>query len=115
MSTLLLSHKACLDHVTPPGHPERPDRLRAVEEALSHERFQFLARDQAPEGDLDLVTLCHNEHYVTELLHIAPTSGLVYIEGDPLMSPGKWEALMSGVGGAVAAAEAVMASEHLNA
>ena len=35
MSTLLLSHKACLDHVTPPGHPERPDRLRAVEEALS--------------------------------------------------------------------------------
>ena len=52
MSTLLLSHKACLDHVTPPGHPERPDRLRAVEEALSHERFQFLVRDQAPEGDL---------------------------------------------------------------
>jgi len=75
MSTLLLSHKACLDHVTPPGHPERPDRLRAVEEALSHERFQFLAREEAPEGDLDLVTLCHNEHYVTELRHIAPTSG----------------------------------------
>ena len=42
MSTLLLSHKACLDHVTPPGHPERPDRLRAVEEALSHERFHSL-------------------------------------------------------------------------
>ena len=48
MSTLLLSHKACLDHVTPPGHPERPDRLRAVEEALAVERFQFLARDLAP-------------------------------------------------------------------
>ena len=28
--TLLLTHTACLDHVTPPGHPERPDRLRAV-------------------------------------------------------------------------------------
>ena len=81
MSTLLLSHKACLDHVTPPGHPERSDRLRAVEEALSNERFQFLVRDQAPEGDLDLVTLCHNEHYVTELRHIAPTSGQVYVDG----------------------------------
>jgi acetoin utilization deacetylase AcuC-like enzyme len=32
--TLLLTHTACLDHVTPPGHPERPDRLRAVAEVL---------------------------------------------------------------------------------
>src|SRR4051812_8164574 len=115
MSTLLLSHKACLDHVTPPGHPERPDRLRAVEEALSHERFQFLVRDQAPEGDLDLVTLCHNEDYVTELRHIAPTSGQVYVDGDTSMSPGTWEAVMRGVGGAVAATESVMAGEHRNA
>ncbi|MDN4988413.1 histone deacetylase family protein [Bradyrhizobium arachidis] len=115
MSTLLLSHKACLDHVTPPGHPERPDRLRAVEEALSVERFQFLARDLAPEGDLDLVTLCHNEHYVTELRHIAPTSGQVYLDGDTSMSPGTWEAVMRGVGGAVAATEAVMNGEHRNA
>lgn len=115
MSTLLLSHKACLDHVTPPGHPERPDRLRAVEEALSVERFQFLARDLAPEGDLDLVTLCHNEDYVTELRHIAPTSGQVYLDGDTSMSPGTWEAVMRGVGGAVAATEAVMNGEHRNA
>jgi len=28
MSTLLITHPACLDHLTPPGHPERPDRLR---------------------------------------------------------------------------------------
>jgi acetoin utilization deacetylase AcuC-like enzyme len=115
MSTLLLSHKACLDHVTPPGHPERPDRLRAVEEALAVERFQFLARDLAPEGDLDLVTLCHNEDYVTELRHVAPTSGQIYIDGDTSMSPGTWEAVMRGVGGAVAATEAVMNGEHRNA
>ena len=115
MSTLLLSHKACLDHVTPPGHPERPDRLRAVEEALAEERFQFLVRDQAPEGDLDLVMLCHNEHYVTELRHVAPSNGLVYIDGDTSMSPGTWEAVMRGVGGAVAATEAVMAGQHRNA
>ena len=34
MTTLLLSHPACLDHATPAGHPERADRLRAVKEAL---------------------------------------------------------------------------------
>ena len=34
MSTLYITHPACLDHLTPLGHPERPDRLRAVEAAL---------------------------------------------------------------------------------
>jgi len=115
MSTLFLTHSACFDHATPPGHPERADRLRAVEEALSHERFQFLVRDTAPEGDLDRVMLCHNEHYVTELRHIAPTSGTVYIDGDTLMSPGTWEAAMRGVGGAVAATDAIMSGLHNNA
>ena len=28
MATLLITHPACLQHLTPPGHPERPDRLR---------------------------------------------------------------------------------------
>ena len=115
MTTLLLTHPACLDHVTPPGHPERPDRLRAVDEVLVADRFKALTRGEAPEGNLDLVTLCHNEHYVTELRHIAPTSGMVYIDGDTSMSPGTWEAVMRGVGGAVAATDAVMTGQHPNA
>jgi acetoin utilization deacetylase AcuC-like enzyme len=115
MTTLLLTHPACLDHVTPPGHPECADRLRAVNEVLSEARFDVLARGEAPEGDLDLVTLCHNEHYVTELRHVAPTSGMVYVDGDTSMSPGTWEAVMRGVGGAVAATDAVMSGKHPNA
>jgi len=64
-------------------------------------RFDVLARGEAPEGDLDLVTLCHNEHYVTELRHIAPTSGMVYVDGDTSMSPAPGKRCMRGVGGAV--------------
>src|SRR6478752_160349 len=33
--TLLLTHPACLDHLTSPGHPERPDRLRGVAGAVA--------------------------------------------------------------------------------
>ena len=113
--TLLLTHKACLDHLTPPGHPERPDRLRAVEQVLAQDKFNALVRDLAPEGNLDQVTLCHGEHYVTELRHIAPTSGMIYIDGDTSMSPGTWEAVMRGVGGAVTATDAVMSGKHPNA
>jgi acetoin utilization deacetylase AcuC-like enzyme len=115
MTTLLLSHPACLNHATPEGHPERADRLRAVKEALSDQRFNALVRGEAPEGSLDLVTLCHNEHYVTELRHIAPDKGVIFIDSDTSMSPGTWEAVMRGVGGAVAATEAVMNGEHNNA
>jgi acetoin utilization deacetylase AcuC-like enzyme len=113
--TLLLTHTACLDHVTPPGHPERPDRLRAVAEVLGEERFKPLTRGDAPEGSLDSVTLCHGEHYVGELRHISPQSGMIYIDGDTSMSPGTWEAVMRGVGGAVAATDAVMSGTHQNA
>ena len=113
--TLLLSHPASLDHLTPPGHPERPDRIRAVEQVLGEASFDRLVRETAPEGSLDQVLLCHYEHYVEELRHIAPSSGLVYLDGDTSMSPGTWEAVMRGVGGAVAATDAVMAGTHHNA
>jgi acetoin utilization deacetylase AcuC-like enzyme len=115
MSTLLLTHPACLNHLTPPGHPERPDRLRAINQVLGEERFNPLVRGEAPEGDLDSVALCHGEHYIGELRHVAPTSGLVYIDGDTSMSPGTWEAVMRGVGGAVAATDAIMTGQHNNA
>jgi acetoin utilization deacetylase AcuC-like enzyme len=115
MTTLLLSHPACLDHLTPPGHPERPDRLRAVNQILAEPRFDPLVRVEAPEGSLDDVTLCHSEAYVTELRSVAPSSGMVYIDGDTSMSPGTWEAVMRGVGGAVAATDAVMSGKHNNA
>jgi acetoin utilization deacetylase AcuC-like enzyme len=113
--TLLLTHPAFLDHETPPGHPERADRLRAVNQVLARESYARLERGEAPIGDLDLVTLCHNEHYVEELRHIAPASGIAYIDGDTSMSPGTWEAVMRGVGGAVAATDAVMSGTHHNA
>ncbi|MEA2894615.1 MAG: hypothetical protein QOJ84_230 [Bradyrhizobium sp.] len=115
MTTLLLTHRASLDHLTPPGHPERPDRIRAVDQVLSESRFDKLVREEAPEGTLDLVRLCHDEHYVEELQRIAPDKGLIYLDGDTSMSPGTWEAVMRGVGGAVAATDAVMSGKADNA
>lgn len=115
MTTLVLSHPASLDHLTPPGHPERPDRIRAVNQVLAEDRFKHLVRGEAPEGSLDSVALCHNEYYIEELRHIAPSEGLVYLDGDTSMSPGTWEAVMRGVGGAIAATEAVINGSATNA
>jgi len=48
--TLLITHPACLEHLTPPGHPERPERLRVIERVLEHEKFMFLLREQCQNG-----------------------------------------------------------------
>src|SRR3984893_9171800 len=115
MTTLLLTHPASLDHLTPPGHPERPDRIRAVNQILAEERFDRLVRGEAPEGSLESVTLCHNAHYVSDLRHTGQSRVLRPRDGATSMSPGTWEAAMRGVGGAIAATDAVMSGTHGNA
>ena len=67
MSTLLITHPACLQHLTPLGHPERPDRLRAVEQALEAERFQSLARVEAPTAPFEVIALCHPMDYIVQI------------------------------------------------
>ena len=82
MSTLLITHPACLDHLTPAGHPERPDRLRAIDRALGHERFRALVRVEAPAASLETIALCHPMNYVTAVRDASPKEGLLGLDAD---------------------------------
>ncbi|MET0531531.1 MAG: histone deacetylase family protein [Microvirga sp.] len=113
MSTLYISHPASLDHQTPLGHPERPDRILAIERALEKERFTALIRDLAPIAEMESLTLAHPEEHVVRLRDISPREGLVRIDEDTVMSPGTYEAALRGAGGAVKAVDEVMAG-HMN-
>ena len=115
MSTLLLTHPACLDHLTPAGHPERPDRLRAIDEALADERFQLLAREQAPRAPLEVVALAHPMDYIEAIRSASPAEGLVHIDADTSMSPGSFEAALRAAGGAMHAVDEVMNQKTGNA
>ncbi|MGA9280972.1 MAG: histone deacetylase family protein [Pseudolabrys sp.] len=115
MSTLLLSHPACLNHLTPSGHPERPDRLRAIEQVLEDEKFQSLARVEAPRGAVDVIALCHPMEYVDAIQDASPAEGLVRLDADTAMSPGSYEAALRAVGGATLAVDEVMAGKAANA
>ncbi len=115
MTTLYLGHPAALDHQMPLGHPERPDRIRAIERALEHERFATLVREQAPLGDFDRVALAHPEAYIAQLQSAAPREGMVRIDEDTVMSPGTLEAALRGAGGAVRAVDEVMQGHVANA
>ena len=115
MTTLLISHPSSLRHVTPPGHPERADRMRAVEQALEDERFALLQRVEAPEGTLAQVELCHPAAYAQAISEASPQEGLVQIDADTIMSPGTLAAVLHGVGGAVHAVDEVMSGHVSNA
>jgi acetoin utilization deacetylase AcuC-like enzyme len=115
MATLYVTHRACLDHVTPNGHPERPDRLRAIEQTFEAETFQNLAREQAPLGTKEQIALCHPMDYIDGIESASPDAGLVRLDADTSMSPGSYEAALRCVGGGVLAVDEVMAGRAKNA
>jgi acetoin utilization deacetylase AcuC-like enzyme len=115
MPTLLLSHSACLNHQPPAGHPERPDRLRAIEHALEDEKFSALVRESAPLAPLEAVTSCHPLDYAQAIQEASPEDGLIRLDADTSMSPGTLEAALRCVGGALKAVDEVMTSQVSNA
>jgi acetoin utilization deacetylase AcuC-like enzyme len=115
MSTLLITHPACLGHETPAGHPERADRLRAIERALEAEKFQSLLRVNAPAAALETIALCHPMEYVEEVRDATPREGMVRLDADTSMSSGSFEAALRAVGGAVHAVDEVLTGSAGNA
>jgi acetoin utilization deacetylase AcuC-like enzyme len=115
MSTLLITHPACLNHLTPLGHPERPERLRAVEHALEAEKFQSLARVQAPTAPFEIIALCHPMDYIVQIREASPREGMVRLDADTSMSPGSFEAALRAVGGAIHAVDEVVTKKAANA
>ena len=114
MTTLYITHPACLNHLTPIGHPERPDRLRAIEAALSDEKFQFLSRVEAPMAPLEAIALCHPMEYIENLREAVPEQGMVRLDADTSVSSGSFEAALRAIGGAVHGVDAVMTGKAAN-
>ena len=109
MTVALFTHPAGLDHDTGPGHPECPDRLRAVLQALEHPDFVSLLREVSPEATVEQLERVHPPDYVRAILAIRPPVGdMVQLDGDTFMSHGSREAVLRACGGAVAAVDAVM-------
>jgi acetoin utilization deacetylase AcuC-like enzyme len=115
MTTLLVSQRNFESHVTPTGHPERPDRIRAVEEALAPEKFPALWRKDAPFGDLTLAELVHAPGYMKALATVRPAEGMAQIDEDTFISSGSLDAVATALGAGLTALEAVALGEVENA
>ncbi len=115
MTTLLVSQPNFADHVTPQGHPERAERIRSVDEALSHPRFDGLIRRNAVSGDLMLAELVHDASYMARLRDARPAEGIGQLDADTFISSSSMAAAAAGLGGALDALGAVLLGEVDNA
>jgi acetoin utilization deacetylase AcuC-like enzyme len=115
MTTLLLTHEACLAHDPGSHHPESPARLKAVLAALGEPAFAQLARREAPRATLEQIALVHPGDFAKRLLAVVPQQGHAAIDADTVLSPGSGEAALRAAGACIAAVDAVMKGEAQNA
>jgi acetoin utilization deacetylase AcuC-like enzyme len=116
MTTLIFSHPACLGHQPGPHHPESPQRLHAVLDALADPEFAVAERLDAPLGTREQILRVHDAGYVDAVEAAAPRQGYRALDaGDTIMSPGTWEAVLRCVGAACAAVDAVATGRARNA
>ncbi len=108
MTTQLYVHPSYLDHRTGPHHPERPERLEAIQQVLAHDMFDALIRIEAPRADDSLLTLMHPKGQVDRVLTSEPDQGLVHLDPDTVMSPGSGDAALHATGAVCAAVDAVV-------
>ncbi len=119
MSTLLVTHPCFTEHDTGPGHPERPDRMRAIDKVLTHDLFTGLTRVEAPlRADIeDAILLAHPKQHLDHVKANRPPLGAApeHIDADTVMSGGSWEAAVRAVGAGLLAVDEVMAGRSSNA
>ena len=114
MVTRIYSHPIYLEHITPPGHPERPDRLRVIERVLDDEKFAALDRVQAPEGDPATILYAHPQSFVDKVHAAIPETGIQRVDADTTVSPKSWQAALTAIGAANAAVDDVFAGRASN-
>ncbi|MDE2016614.1 MAG: histone deacetylase family protein [Hyphomicrobiales bacterium] len=111
----MFSHPVCALHETPPGHPERSERMKAVLDALAAPAFAGLVRVEAPLVAPEAILRVHPEDYVDAIRASSPMAGLVGLDPDTTMGPHSLEAAERAAGAATAAVDAVFEGRAANA
>lgn len=110
--TGLVYHPAYLEHDMGAGHPESPNRLRAIMQQLERSGTAArLTRIDPRKAEDEWITQIHTPGYVASINKHAPTSGRVSLDPDTSMSPGSLTAAYLAAGGALAAVDAIMSQQ----
>ena len=112
MTTALITHADCLNHVTPEGHPERVARLDHILHALEPLDLKRVTAPMAAEDDILRI---HPATYLADLRKASPAEGWAQIDGDTFLSPGSLDAAFRAAGAVVRGVDMVLGGEVQNA
>jgi acetoin utilization deacetylase AcuC-like enzyme len=107
-----------LRHKTGPRHPESPSRLRVIIRELNksgilkNERCSLIKPETA---DINLLQLIHDTDYIQRIRQFCGCGGGLLDQGDTVVSGESYEVARLAAGGAVKAADVVMAGRYRNA
>lgn len=110
MTIEFITHDDCLQHSPGAGHPENPQRLARILNALGpSEVNQALQFVDAPLGTEAQILLAHDQFHLDRIKETAPEEGEAALDADTRMSPGSLNAALRAVGAACQGVDDLMA------
>ncbi len=103
-SVAYITDPVYLEHDTGPWHPESPERLRAVEKALTPLKERLVTLSPIRISETLLETVHTPEHIETVRWHC---DALEPIDADTVCSKGSWNAALMAAGAGIVALDAI--------
>lgn len=117
MTTLYYSHPDFSKHITGQGHPESPERVKVIDQALAAPQFASLQHRVPPLGKQqeEQVLLVHTPAHLKRMTQTCITPGGCYLDSDTVLSAGSAKAALRAVGAVCDAVDQVLGQHAQNA
>ena len=115
MKTGLITSDTYQNHNTGEGHPEKIDRVTAVIENFKKLDNKNLVWKKPSNFEQSILIKTHTKDYIKQVNLSFPRSGLKFLDGDTVVSPGSKDATKDAVGSIISAIDGVEKKEFKNA
>ena len=115
MKTGLITSDTYKNHNTGNGHPEKIDRVTAIIDNFKKVDNKNLIWKKPNEFDEFFLNKTHSIEYINHVKQSFPKKGLVFLDGDTIVSPGSKDATKDAVGSIITAIDGVQNKEFKNA
>ena len=115
MKTGLITSDTYKNHNTGNGHPEKIDRVSAIIDNFKKVDNKNLIWKKPNKFDEFFLNKTHSIEYINHVKQSFPKKGLVFLDGDTIVSPGSKDATKDAVGSIITAIDGVQNKEFKNA
>ena len=105
MKTAIVISETSSNHNTGLGHPENADRVDAIINNLK--KNKILLWKKSTKFNNNIINITHSSEYVKNVKESFPKKGLIFLDGDTIVSPGSKDATADAVGSIITAIDGV--------